>query len=282
MLEFLKKPYPAHGPNPQNIYIALATGIFVAGFLLIFQPFQLDDLRSPYKPFLIAGFGVIGFVVVIFYNDVLPRFLPFLSDDKTWTVGREIIYLNALILTIAICNTFYNPFLSENNTLSFGTFLFMTLNTVLVGIVPTAFFVVLDYNRLLKRYVTESESLQVKESPKEKEVALSPLNINTESEVIQLFPDQLLYVESVGNYVNIVSCQEEKLEKKLHRSTLKHLESSIPMPHIIRCHRSYLVNLQQVQSVTGNAQGFKLLLSTCEEVIPVSRKYVPIVKAYFA
>jgi len=282
MLQFLNKPYPAHYPSQQNILLALVVGLFVGLFLLIFQPFNLDNLKSPYKPFLILNYGVISFIVVLFFNNFLPKYIPFLSDDKKWTVGREILFENTLILSIAICNTLYTPFLSPQNSLNLESFLHMTMNTVLVGVVPIAFFVITDYYRLLKRHVAESQSLQLKESLPEKEVGIKPLSIDSENEAITIFPDRLLYVESVGNYVNIVNREEEKLEKNLHRGTLKNLEGNIPLQHIIRCHRSYLVNLEQVQSVTGNAQGFKLQLSDCEEIIPVSRKYVPIVKAYFA
>ncbi len=281
MLGFLKKPYPAHQPNSQNIYIALVAGIFVGLFLLLFQPFGLDDLKSPYKPFLILGYGLNCFLVVLFFHNVLPRLLPFLREDKTWTVAWEILYENALILTIAIGNTLYTPFLSVDNHLTLASFFSMIVYTMLIGVVPVAFFVITDYNRLLKRHLAESQLLQLNETIPQKEGNTKHLSILTENEEITIFPDQLLYIESEGNYVNIVNWQELKVEKKLHRGTLKHLAENISIDHIIRCHRSYLVNLQKVQSVSGNAQGFKLKLADCEDIIPVSRKYVPLVKAYF-
>ena len=52
----------------------------------------------------------------------------------------------------------------------------------------------------------------------------------------------------------------------------------LPNFHIIRCHRSFVVNLDHVIEVGGNAQGLKLHLNMLEDYIPVSRKYIPVVQ----
>jgi DNA-binding LytR/AlgR family response regulator len=49
-------------------------------------------------------------------------------------------------------------------------------------------------------------------------------------------------------------------------------------PAFFRCHRMYLVNLQRVISVSGNAQGLKLQLDGLEEAIPVSRNLTETVR----
>jgi DNA-binding LytR/AlgR family response regulator len=43
---------------------------------------------------------------------------------------------------------------------------------------------------------------------------------------------------------------------------------------IYKTHRSYLVNLNYVEHVTGNAQGYKLHLNSHEEKIPVARNSI--------
>ena len=66
--------------------------------------------------------------------------------------------------------------------------------------------------------------------------------------------------------------QENQLQKALLRSSLSHLETQLPGP-VVRCHRSYLVNLHQVGQVTGNAQGYRLHLHGGQAVVPVARRY---------
>ena len=85
--------------------------------------------------------------------------------------------------------------------------------------------------------------------------------------------EDLLYIESADNYSSILFKKEGKREKELLRSSLSRLETQIENPRVVRCHRSYIVNLDHVISVTGNAQGYKLHLGDSGDTIPVARKY---------
>jgi len=42
---------------------------------------------------------------------------------------------------------------------------------------------------------------------------------------------------------------------------------------IFRCHKSYIVNKVKIDSITGNAAGYKLKLKDYSEYIPISRKW---------
>jgi DNA-binding LytR/AlgR family response regulator len=41
--------------------------------------------------------------------------------------------------------------------------------------------------------------------------------------------------------------------------------------YFYRCHRSYLVNLNYIRHISGNATGYKLHLEGVNDLIPVSR-----------
>ena len=78
------------------------------------------------------------------------------------------------------------------------------------------------------------------------------------------------------------SLDENTLKKVTYRVTLSSLEIQLKeASSLIRCHRSYLVNLNKVKNISGNAQGLKLELINQSEIIPVSRNYIPIVKQFF-
>jgi DNA-binding LytR/AlgR family response regulator len=92
-------------------------------------------------------------------------------------------------------------------------------------------------------------------------------------------PEALLYLSSADNYVTVHTRAGEKLSSQLLRSSLKKMEEQLAgQPAFFRCHRMYIVNLQAVQSVSGNAQGLKLHLAGLEEAIPVSRSLTEAVK----
>ena len=74
-----------------------------------------------------------------------------------------------------------------------------------------------------------------------------------EKDSIELFAESLFYIESSDNYSTIFYEKAGKLQKELLRSSLTRLESQISSESIVRCHRSFIVNLDKVEKVTGNA-----------------------------
>ena len=61
-------------------------------------------------------------------------------------------------------------------------------------------------------------------------------------------------------------------ESLILRSTLKKAEETLrPFPCFFKSHRAYIINLDKVIHVQGNAQGYKIRLQELEELVPVSR-----------
>jgi DNA-binding LytR/AlgR family response regulator len=85
---------------------------------------------------------------------------------------------------------------------------------------------------------------------------------------IHLPVNDFLYAEAADNYVKVFYLGGHKII----RSSLKRLEDDVrAYEQIFRCHRTYLVNLDKVIHISGNAQGYKLHLEGTELLIPVSR-----------
>ena len=63
-------------------------------------------------------------------------------------------------------------------------------------------------------------------------------------------------------------------EKELLRLTLLNfLEKVDPDKNIVRCHKSYIVNLDKVENVHGNARSLMLEIKGLDFEIPVSRSF---------
>ena len=52
--------------------------------------------------------------------------------------------------------------------------------------------------------------------------------------------------------------------------------------NIFQCHRSFVVNVNNITQAKGNSNGYQLRLGTCTTIIPVSRSYVPQLKSFIA
>ena len=69
--------------------------------------------------------------------------------------------------------------------------------------------------------------------------------------------------------------QINPLADSLPGSTLTALKAALPYDNIFQCHRSFLVNVNNICSAKGNSNGYQLRLSGCDDTVPVSRTFVP-------
>ncbi len=93
--------------------------------------------------------------------------------------------------------------------------------------------------------------------------------------------DHIIYIQSADNYIEINFFENEKLRKILIRNSLKKIEETFQNTHIIRCHRSFIINTQMIESAKRKSSGFEVKLQgVSSNIIPVSRSYVSELKKY--
>lgn len=289
MQSFFNKPYP-HNPLTKKESITSAfIGVFVAFFLAIFQPFGISHWETDHRFLKIIGFGVVSFICTLSVKAVLALVLKPSKAEERWNVWKEILALLITLLFIAFGNLIYADTIE---VVSFGiNELFRAiLVTFLLGIFPITANIFIKYNRYLS--LNQKEALQmeqevidyqqrlkvaVTESTQDRIVPIPKrlrLISENEKEVLEMEPDDLLYIESADNYSEVIFLKDGTITKQLIRTSLKRIESHINISSIIRCHRSYIVNLKQVAHIKGNAQGYKInFKSGTEHTIPVSRNY---------
>jgi DNA-binding LytR/AlgR family response regulator len=139
-----------------------------------------------------------------------------------------------------------------------------------IGIFPTVFWVLSDYIYQLKKYSQPIVIQEIKDNLAEEKLKLTSEN---EKDYIELKNKDLLYIESSDNYSSVVYLKDQNIEKTLLRSSLTRLQSQIADENIVRTHRSFIVNLDHVIKVSGNAQGYKLHLKFTDFLVPVARKF---------
>jgi DNA-binding LytR/AlgR family response regulator len=104
------------------------------------------------------------------------------------------------------------------------------------------------------------------------ELTLTSVNFR---EVVALDSDSLLYITSADNYVELYWLENGQTKKILLRKTLTEVEKEIKKQfhHIERCHNSYIVNINQIKTISGNSGGYRIFLNNIDSTIPISRKY---------
>ncbi len=120
----------------------------------------------------------------------------------------------------------------------------------------------------------QSEVLKA-EAPVSDDITLT----GTTSETVSLNIQDLLYIETVGNYVKIYQLHDGKVRSDMLRATSKQLEDDLSAyPMIVRCHRAFLVNMQQVERIVSKPGGMLLVIKHCDDAIPVSRSNMSEIK----
>ncbi|MFD2573504.1 LytR/AlgR family response regulator transcription factor [Spirosoma soli] len=290
MIKLLNQPYPSEERPWHQLRKAAVIGLFVGLFLVAFQPFGLNSWETPNRFWKIMGFGLVSFIITAFNFLFWQRLFPKQFSDQHWTVGRQILLITFNILLIAIGNRLYLEWHLGEGEHGGLDWISMILVTFLVSVFPVTGLVLLRYITQLKKYSQAAGELRVHANSvsiypkrvsvgdgKPDEIASNHESItliaDNDKDTITLPAQDLLCIESSDNYCTVVYLKNGQQAKPLLRSSLSRLESQINVPYIVRCHRSYIVNLDRVERVTGNAQGYKLHLLDGQLQVPVARRY---------
>ncbi len=245
--------------------IIVATGVFSIIFMNLYTPFDSDSwIQMQGVPLfvILSSYGILG-MVMFFFSQIVIRNLLNVRTFTRLTYG--IWFAGEVLLLSLIMFLVYGDY----NQLSLSGLMseyFLALRyTVLVLIIPYG--AVMFYFQYLK----EKESKYTGAVPGDHLV-----KINDENDILQLAIDleKLLFIQSTDNYVSVFFLKDERVIKELVRTSLKKLEKELKDTPIVRCHRSYMVNLNKILITKKTGKGLMLELQHYPgEQIKVSRHY---------
>ncbi|MEZ5043622.1 MAG: LytTR family DNA-binding domain-containing protein [Saprospiraceae bacterium] len=259
----LFKPFDLLDDAKSKWFLVFFCGLFSTIFILFYNPLNIanisqDTALAKLLSFRSAGFCG-AFVLMITQFAIRPNlgWKPFNVLQFLGWVALEILLI-ALSLFF-VYRAINQPLLSE--------FLLVLRYTALLAIIPYSIAC------LLIAVVKMSNKIQI-------ESLASPSNnlmmLKDESGKISLSVEagKILFFKSENNYTAIFFWQNEKVHKKLIRSSLKNIQQQLPSLDFIRIHRSYLVNLQNVASATREKGEIKIGINHLPDLdIKVSDTY---------
>ncbi len=98
-----------------------------------------------------------------------------------------------------------------------------------------------------------------------------------ESGVVKLVlkTENIIFIQSADNYIEINYIENNNVSKFLIRNSIKKIEINLNNTPIIRCHRSYLINTNKIETAKKTSSGFNLFLKQAPNtIIPVSKTYI--------
>ncbi len=280
MKDFLNKPYSFNDDLRYNLRLSTGISIGMFMFYLFFQPLDLRNEDINNRLVIIAGFGFITFFILGLNLIFLPLIFPRFFQTGKWSLMKDIILNGWIWILISTAYTFYARYVGLIEITYHSMF-----KLLLLGLAPVAILVVVNQNKILKRYLKSALELTKKLEPQEVEESNPDEEIEIESdnksESMKVRLSELILIKSANNYIDIFWMEDGKVQKRLLRNTLANVESKLKLyPDFMRCHRTSLVNGAYIHKLSGGVQGLHIKLSCTDELVPVSRQYSLKVKEY--
>ena len=273
-MSFLTRKYPF--PNSSlwlkdcAIYCAI---VFLILYLL--QPFGFS--MYPGNKFLVSLLlGVVTFGCCYVFG-LVER--PLHTRVSPWRVWHQALSVLALVLFIGICNTIVFSFVFNIRMTAVLCLEFLYC-TSLIGLIITIISVSINYHRYLRNQL---ESLLDKTTEAQTDIMVTIHDTNVRGNDLMLPINDLLYVEAQKNNVAVCFVKDGNTQTtEIHTTLSAVLDELRDYENIFQCHRSFVVNLNNITSAQGNSNGYQLKLGNCPTKVPVSRTYVPKLRSFIA
>ncbi|MCQ2310635.1 MAG: LytTR family transcriptional regulator [Paludibacteraceae bacterium] len=181
----------------------------------------------------------------------------------------------AIVAMVGFCVLFFKPYQIHTWVTTHQLALFWSEIGVLAAIVVTLLWNIAAQHTHIEQLAQREE---VTEQPQ-------MLNFYDERGELKLSvkPEHMYYLESADNYVRIHYSSMNKMQTVMIRNSMKNVEWRFRESKLVRCHRSYLVNLANVQ-IARRVEGDIWLDFNNNQIpsMPVSKAYADQVMAYFA
>lgn len=278
MLKFLLRASPILFSIKVRFIISFGISIFVFSFLFIFEPFGVFEKLLVSKFIACFGFGLIVLSLNIFFLFGWNYWFATMYDQR-WTTWRQLVSIFIHISIISLLNVIYSayvfsPELAEGKTLM-ERIIDAQFYAHSIGFIPTIFMMTYAELKLSEVYSKQSENVFTTPAV-EKEISKVNIKMDNSDVEIELSSANFKFAKASGNYVELFYSKEGKVVKDLQRITLSKFEGQISKSelNVMKTHRSYVVNLDSVQDIQGNAQGYVLSLLNTDEKVPVARNNV--------
>jgi hypothetical protein len=254
----------------RKFYLVAFSVFFAFVFLNFFEPFGLyyDKSISHEDVFIELFIAMLTAFVVLLLTQFVVRELFKVNRFTAvtlilWFLFEAIIVASVWFILEVLDKTFIGNYLA--------LWLENFVAYVLIMFLPYFLYVgYLHAEDIVKRLETVKNSSIVSDG----KVLISLKDENDDIKMI-LKVENLLFIQSSDNYVEINHLENDVAKKLLVRNSVKKMEEQFSHTMIIRCHRSFMVNTSKIEFAKKTPSGFNLRLKHLSGVtIPVSKSYI--------
>lgn len=271
----MKRTIPEYLADANNLVVTVViTSLFSIAFLTVYTPFSETSWFDLHKPatFILTVGLVSTAILLVIISRVIMFYRHKKKPLKTWAY---ILWNVIEMILVAFLYTGVTTTLIEEDARPLNIFLKALLITFTMMAIPYSIILAVavqrDRNRILR--VVSSSDIVSDESPKKNDDVIH-ITDNNGNLKLSVRLSNLLYIESQDNYVKVYFTSQEKLQSYLIRRKLKTIEENFSGGKLVRCHRSYIVNVSKVKVFRKENNSYVIDLDHPGTTpIPVSKKY---------
>jgi hypothetical protein len=248
--------------------------VFALLFVNIFRPYDLPaTMGTTNFMYFVWSLVLVVFGIIVLIVSRLCMSLYARKHDITQLNYFVWVFLELFVLSVIYAVCFYCIYVEEHDFMT--VFLWCALYSTLVLIPPYALAILYLSMRDKTQKLRRMES-QLDMAMAQKAATKNIIPFYDERGELQLSvtKENFIYIESADNYVHIWYLKNNLPRKLVMRSTMQRMEEELAGTNVMRCHRSYLVNMDQVKVLRRDKDGFFVELGiTGVPDLPVSKTY---------
>ena len=151
----------------------------------------------------------------------------------------------------------------------------MIVGLILIAVIPITGLITVNQNRKLRSYLRLAEGINKKlKDNKSIEEKLVHFESDYVKDNLSIRVSLLLLIRAANNYIEVFWKEGEKVKSQMIRTSLLKAELLLEEhKFIFKCHRSFMVNINFIDKIEGNIQGYKLFFENVDFSIPVSKNF---------
>ncbi|MDR1683812.1 MAG: LytTR family transcriptional regulator DNA-binding domain-containing protein [Candidatus Symbiothrix sp.] len=272
---------PAYLHNRKNIVtLILSTAIFALVFINIYTPFRSRDWYPNISDLRFFAFSSLIILTGILVVAIIRIILYYYGKKHPITMGRYAVCIVSEIFFMSLFYTIYTLVLNPENDY-LNTFKKSTVNTALVLLLP---YTLIHLYLIYKENKNKLQAIENQQQSAETTNTQKIFSFYDEKNELRLSINRnnLLYIESADNYVLIWYLNKGALTRFMLRNSMKTMEEQLTETNVLRCHRSYMVNFEQINVIRRQKDGMYVEFGIKDiPDIPISKKYSEKVIQYF-
>lgn len=248
---------------------ALITAVILFFFISIPVTFLFEEKRL-FMYGINIFYSLITFTTILIGDIILNKKI----FKKKWTLKIEL-----LCLFIIIVYSFFIVYFVETFTFNY----FNNEYVIKQRSIFTIFCIAIVYS-ILCYFFLKIQQLFFKNKLTINET-IKYISIDYKGDIFKLNSSEILLIEAYGNYIKIYLIEDNVVKKKspiVVRQTLKNISELIQnkeINNLIKCHRSYIINLDKVVSINKDANNKQYLnLSNVDVKVPISKNKITFFK----